>query len=174
MQQLFIRADYGLPAVDVPDWRLVEQIVDLFRPYTEPVGSFACSIQVEDSRGNYSGDLAEIREAMDRRGELPVEIRIDVDGLEDADRLRRSFSVGLREDGSDVAFTSGDEAIVILLLERSMRLIGQAAERREQRLDADKTASGWKKLLHNPNPWVLAVGAAVIGGVIVGLIFAIR
>ena len=53
--ELFNRSDWDLPCVDVPDWELIRQLVDVIRPYArggeDPPDFWA--IEASDSRGNY-------------------------------------------------------------------------------------------------------------------------
>jgi hypothetical protein len=73
--------------------------------------------------------------------------------------------------------------IVDHLEARILPLIEQAAARRAEReraaepLEGKPTPKppreGFDKWVHEPNPWVLGIGATVIGAIIVAILFAI-
>jgi hypothetical protein len=88
------------------------------------------------------------------------------------------LAVCVRRDGSRGGFTSGDEQLVNHFATRSEELFAQAAARggvsqsappapapvvaaEERRAEASK----WKEPLYDP--WVIAIGATVVGGLIV-------
>ena len=136
----YVRSDWKLPPVDVPDWELVGKIADLLRTYARGGdGGDYFAIEVRDGRGTYSdSEVDEVKAEMATRGEPPESIEVRVMGWEPEVSNHRELSVKMQKDGSSqVLFTSGDEAIVAHCYERTLALFDQAAARREGERSAE-------------------------------------
>lgn len=178
--------------MDVPDWELVRQLVDLIRPYARGGEDF-WAIEASDSRGNYSEtEIDALKAAIERRGEAPKSIEIRVRGWEKETGTFRQLEVATQaEYGSRATLTSAEEAIVAHVSERTVALLKQAAARREMSNDPapaqpavsqpastaplSKALPARRRWAHNPNPWVLMIAgtvATIIAAIVVAIIFA--
>jgi hypothetical protein len=181
--------------VDVPDWDLARRLVDLLAPYASGLTGGSFRIEAADGRGSYSAEtVEELRSEIELRGEKPRELALRISGMEEEAGVLRGLSVVMEADRSFVRFASGDEAVVDHLYARSRALIEQAAARRAERetveheqqaqqakqtqraaraaLAAPPTSarSGWRKLMHDPNPWLLFIGGGAVAAVIAGVV----
>jgi hypothetical protein len=139
-------------------------------------------ISARDSRGSYRDDTPDALKAeMESRGEQLEWVAINVDGVETPEATR-SADVTMYAGGLMRArLESSNEAIVAHLNERVRALFEQAAVRRSKRLEAEHAQQESVEHAHTPaeqglrkwlrHPWVVGIGAAVIGGLILWLIF---
>jgi hypothetical protein len=181
--------------VDVPDWELVRQLVDVIRPYARGgEDPDFWSIEASDSRGSYSEtEIDALKAAVERRGEAPTSIEIRVRGWEKDTGAFRQLEVAMRtEYASRATLTSGDEAIVAHVSERTVALLNQAAARREMNRASGpaqpaisqpastapvlRSRPPRHRWAHNPNPWILIIAgtaaATIIAAIVVAIIFA--
>ena len=181
VKESFSRIDLNLPRVDVPDWELVQQLVDLIRPYARGGDDpDFWAVEARDSRGTYSETEVEaLKSAVERRGEVPESIEIRVRGFEREAGTFRQLEVATRaKRASNASLVSGDEAIVAHVFERTVALLKRAAARRGTNKAPEPaqpaiSQPGWRRWVHNPNPWALIIGGTAAAGLIVVIVVAI-
>ena len=185
----------------MPDWTLVAQLAELIRPFSTGFELASFEITLKDDRGEYFGeDLDELQEKAARRGP-PESIEVSVTAVEPQGLRNIGVIIDKRPSAffksNDEALVDHLAARIPPLFaqaagRRQERERSEAAAR-EEREAAQRAATnleqrvtvpepraspvaeplhGLKKLVRDPNPWVLIIGGTVVAAVIAAIIIA--
>jgi len=162
-----------LPAVAVPDWLLIQRLVELFEQYGEVL------MQGRDPRGPYNvlGNFEEFRAGVEAQDDPPESIFVRVIGAVPGSPGLDVFASAVTSaawNGCMFNVTSEDEATVNHVSTRTRELFASARSRFLENTPTEEVAGGrpastdLKSFLYNP--WVVAIGSTLVAAAVIAAV----